>query len=52
MIIILKISLFHLIKIYPWSSLCGAVEMNPTSICEDAGPIPALAQWVGDTALQ
>ena len=30
------------------SSRCGAVEMNPTSIQEDAGLIPGLTQWVGD----
>ena len=34
----------ELIKIYHWSSRCGAVEMNPTRIHEDAGSIPSLAQ--------
>ena len=33
------------------SSHCGAVETNLTSICEYAGLIPDLAQWVGDLAL-
>ena len=28
------------------SSHCGAVEMNLTSICEDMGLIPGLAQWI------
>ena len=28
----------------PQCSGCGAVEMSPTSICEDAGLIPSLAQ--------
>ena len=33
------------------SSHCGAVETNPTSIQEDVGLTPGLAQWVGDLAL-
>ena len=33
------------------SSRCGAVEMNPTGIQEDAGLTPGLAEWVGDLAL-
>ena len=34
-----------------WSSCHGSLVMNPTSIHEDAGLIPDLAQWVKSLAL-
>ena len=33
------------------SSRLGSVEMNPTSLHEDAGSIPGLTPWVKDLAL-
>ena len=39
------------LKIIFWSSRCGSLEMNLTSIHEDEGLIPGLDQWVGDLAL-
>ena len=44
-----EVSLVY-IKLYMGSSHCGSAEMNPTSIHEDVGAIPGLAQWVKDPA--
>ena len=33
-----------------WSSCCGSAVMNPTSVHEDVGLIPGLAQWLKDLA--
>ena len=38
-------------KPYIQSSHCGPVVTKRTSIHEDAGPIPGIAQWVKDLAL-
>ena len=39
------------VKLYRGSSHCGSMVMNPTSIHEDLGSIPGLAQSVKDLAL-
>ena len=33
------------------SSHCGLIETDPTSIHEDSGSVPALAQWIKDLVL-
>ena len=41
----------QLVKKHFWSSHCGSVERNLTSIHENTGSIPGLAQWVKDLVL-
>ena len=45
------VTIKKLILINLGSSHCGSVEKNLTSIYEDTGSIPGLAQWVKDPAL-
>ena len=46
-----KRQIIIIIIIIFWSSHCGSVLTNPTSILEDAGSIPGLEQWVKDLVL-
>ena len=48
---VLKNSYNSILKIKNRSSHCGSVVKNQTSIQEDTGSIPGLAQWVKDLAL-
>jgi len=41
----------RIIMVPIWSSCCGSVVMNPTSIREVVDSIPGLAHWVKDPEL-
>ena len=46
-----KVIIKTLQNMWPWISRHGTAETNPTSLHEDVGLIPGLAQWVRDLVL-